>query len=165
MTLEGVGYAAALVLCVVFVVAAAAKLRDLDGVARDFDEMAIRSPALAARILPAVELVTAVVLTLVPWLGGSLAAAILVGFTVVLWRQVRSGAVAHCACFGAASSQTVSSVDLVRNGALIVAALVAVAARRMVPSLGDVVVVGLVASATGAALRWLRTAADRRESE
>lgn len=156
MTLAGVGYVSAVLLAVVFWTAASAKLRDPDRVASEFEAMGIRSPEVAAKALPVVEFVVAILLAAVPWVGAALALAVLIGFTVVLVRVVRSGAVLSCACFGAMSSQPVSAVDLVRNAALIVAAIVALGAERIAPAAPDIVLVVGAAAIVAVGLRLRR---------
>ncbi|MFN8051158.1 MAG: hypothetical protein U0Q22_06985 [Acidimicrobiales bacterium] len=156
MTWVGVGYCADVVLAVVFVVAAVAKVRDRPRVVREFDAMGIRWPHYAATVLAALELVVAALLVSTGWPGAAGAVAVLGGFTVVLVRQIRSGSQAPCACFGAASSQPVSWVDIVRNAVLMVAALVGLAGERAVPRAVDAAVVTVVTLAGVGALRALR---------
>ena len=140
MTLAGTGYVTAALLAVVFWVAGTSKLRAPDRVAEEFVAMGIRSPELAARVLPAVELIVAVLLVAVPWVGATFALALLVVFTVVLVRVVRSGAVVPCACFGAVSQQPASWLDVARNVALMAAAAVALGADRVSATAPELVV-------------------------
>lgn len=156
MSVAAIGYLLAVVIAVVFWAAATAKVIDPGRVAREFDQLGIRRPDTAARVLPAVEFGVAVLLVAVPWVGAAVALAVLVGFTVVLVRVLRSGASLSCACFGAASSQPVSTVDVVRNVALVIAAGVALAAERVAPTPGDIVVVGAVVAVVMLALAALR---------
>lgn len=124
---SALGRVAAALLSVVFVVAAGSKLLDLHRVTEEFVALGIRRANVAARVVPALEFGTAVLLWVVPWLGGSVSVAMLCGFTVVLLRQLRSGAPASCACFGSTSARPVTGRDLVRNLVLISLSLVAVA--------------------------------------
>ncbi|MBX7068265.1 MAG: DoxX family membrane protein [Microthrixaceae bacterium] len=162
MTLGGVGYVTAVLLAVVFWNAGSGKLRDPSRVATEFEQMGIRSPETAAKVLPFVEFGTAVLLVAVPWVGAAVSLALLVGFTVILIRVVRSGAIVPCACFGASSTRPVSVVDLVRNGLLMVAAAVALAAVREAPSAPDIVA---VLGAFAVAVVALRLARQARETD
>lgn len=155
-TLAGVGYVAAVLLAVVFWSAGSAKLRDPQRVVDEFTAMGIRSPETAARVLPFAEFGTAILLAAVPWVGAAVSLAMLVAFTVVLVRVLRSGAVVACACFGATSTQPVSRVDVVRNLLLIAAAAVAVAAERRSPTAPEIVAVVGAAAISFVALRLAR---------
>lgn len=123
--LNVVALLAAFALAFTFVVAAVAKLRSPVETAEDFRSLGLPRPDLAARLVPAVELVTAAALILSPGWGAVCAFAILAAFTATLAAVVRSGRVVSCACFGGTSSAPVSKRHLVRNGVLLVLALVA----------------------------------------
>jgi uncharacterized membrane protein YphA (DoxX/SURF4 family) len=160
VTAQGIGYTAAVVLAAVFAVAGVAKLRDLRATLDDFDALGLPRPEVFARIVPLAELAVAALLLIVP-AGGALAALVtLAFFTTFLVRQLRAGVRAPCACFGAASKAPLSSIEVVRNLALMALAGVALAADRPVaPTLTDiVVVVGATLLGAGA----LRLARGRR---
>lgn len=140
MTLAGTGYVTAVLLAVVFWVAGFAKLRAPRRVADEFEAMGIRSPERAARVLPVSEIAVALLLAAVPWAGAVLALGLLVSFTVVLVRVVRSGAVVPCACFGAVSERPAAWIDVVRNVLLITAAGVALGAERVTVTAPEMVV-------------------------
>jgi hypothetical protein len=112
-----VGYALALGLAVVFAWAGLAKLRAPRRTVRAFRTLGV-SPRLA-RVVPLVELALAVALVVQP--TTALAAAALVAvFTIVLARAAPGVA---CACFGSASTEPVSWVQLLRNGMLAAVAI------------------------------------------
>lgn len=139
-SIAGAGYVTAILLAMLFWYAGFAKLRTRPRVVEEFAAMGIRSPELAARILPIAEVLTAVLLAVVPWVGAVVALGLLVVFTIVLARVVRSGAHVTCACFGAVADRPATWVDLVRNGALIVAAAVAVGAERVDVTMPEITV-------------------------
>ncbi len=61
-------------------------------------------------------------------LGAVLALVLLAVFSATILRSLRAGRTPTCACFGSFSSASISSTDLVRNGALMtLAALVLLA--------------------------------------
>lgn len=122
---ETIGVVAGFVLAAVFVVAAAAKLSTPEATAADFASMGLPEPAVLARAVPVVELVTAAALVLAPGWGGVLAFALLAGFTVNLYLVIRSGRVATCACFGGAAAEPVSNRHLIRNAVLAALAILA----------------------------------------
>ncbi|MGF1595853.1 MAG: MauE/DoxX family redox-associated membrane protein [Acidimicrobiales bacterium] len=116
---------AALALAAVLVVAAAAKLRRPAATADDFASLGLRHSKVLARLVPAVEVATALALVVArPW-GATVAFALLVAFTVVLATVVRSGRVVTCSCFGGATGEPVSPRTLARNGVLLALAVVA----------------------------------------
>ncbi len=117
--------AAALVLALVFAVAAVAKLRDRAATATDFASLGLPRPELWATAVPVMELATAAVLVVAPGWGGVVSFALLSAFTTNLALVLRSGRVASCACFGGSSATPVSARHLIRNGVLLVLALLA----------------------------------------
>ncbi len=138
--MNDVSYALAVGLALVFAWAGIAKLRAPRVTARSF--AALRVPPVLARVVPFIELGLAVALVLAP--GTAIAAVgLLVAFTVVLLRADDG---ARCACFGSASSEPVSWVQILRNGLLAGAAVVASGATRVVPSLAAVLVVAGIAA-------------------
>ena len=83
------------------------------------------APAAAVPTLPWIELAVgaALVLQLVPPLPAVVALALLVAFTVLIAVRLREGKRPACACFGAWSAKPIGPSHLVRNGMLIVLAL------------------------------------------
>ncbi|MGI9596173.1 MAG: MauE/DoxX family redox-associated membrane protein, partial [Acidimicrobiales bacterium] len=126
--LEVVAVVAALLLAAIFVVAAVAKLRDRPTTVVDFGSLGLPKPELWATAVPLIELATAAVLVVRPGWGGVAAFGLLAAFTANLAMIVKSGRVATCACFGGSSTRPVSSRHLIRNGLLLVLALVAATA-------------------------------------
>jgi hypothetical protein len=126
---SALAFAARLVLAVAFVVAAVAKLRDGADVEVQMRELVgTRAAPVAARAVPAVELVLAAALLLarsspVPAI---LALVVLLAFTAVLVRaQARR---VPCPCFGGApSSRPVGPPAVLRNGVLLALAVLATA--------------------------------------
>ncbi|MFN2503919.1 MAG: MauE/DoxX family redox-associated membrane protein [Acidimicrobiales bacterium] len=160
--MEGFGYLCALVLAVTFVRAAAAKLARPALTAAGFGAMGLPAPGVLSRAVPVVELAVAALLVALPAVGGVVALALLVVFSVVLARAVRAGVSTGCTCFGAVSSEPVSSVDLQRNLLLAGLALGALdAPEPVVPSVAAVVLVGAAALAGVGLLRLSRRRSDR----
>ena len=144
-----VGYVAAWVLAATFVLAGLAKLRQPAETARAFAGLGLRGTRYLARAVPTVELALAVALVVVPPVGGAVALALLAAFSVLLAGVLKSGKQVGCGCFGTASRQVVSFVDLVRNGMLAVLAVLTLATPSpRVPSLASVIVV-VTATAIG----------------
>jgi hypothetical protein len=141
-----VALAARLVLAVVFLIAAAAKLRNADATR---DQMtALLGPRvgpLVAMWLPIVEILLAVAL-LAWWspVPGVVTALVLLTFIAVLVRaDVRR---LPCACFGArASSKPVGTSAIVRNAVLVGLAVLATGS----PSGASVGSIAVLAAATG----------------
>lgn len=154
MTLEGLGYAAAVALAALLVVAAVAKLRAPTATERSFAALGVPDPRAAARLVPLPELAVAVVLVVVPVAGALAALVLLAFFSTFVAGRLRAGVVAPCACFGAASAAPLSWLTLVRNGALAVLALAALATTGpTVPAPADVVVVLAYVLVAGSALQ------------
>jgi hypothetical protein len=154
---NGSGYLAALVLAGAFVVAAAGKLVRPGATASAFTAFGIPQPHAVARLVPATELIVAVLLVAVPRPGGVVALALLGAFSAVLLRAVRAGITTPCRCFGAVREQPVSAVDLFRNAMLAALAVAAVAAGTpRPPSVAALLLVAAVVAAGAAALRLAR---------
>ena len=137
---EGTEYAAAVVLAVVFALAGIAKLRRPSVTARSFAGLGLPAAKELAVAVPVVELALAVGLLVVPPVAGALALLLLVAFTAVLVSAIRSGKQVGCGCLGSTRNDPVSSVEIVRNGMLAAAAVVAMGASEPVaPGLGDVI--------------------------
>lgn len=153
--LAEIGYVAAVLLGLLFLVAAVAKLGRRDQHSRQFSALALPGAALLSRAVPVVELALAATLVVQPRVGGALALVALAAFSVVLRSAIRSGIAAPCGCFGTARTAPVSSVELVRNTMFALLALAALAAGRPgVPSIEAVMTVSLatVSGALGLAL-------------
>lgn len=104
--------------------------------------LGIPAPAFVARSLPALELAVALVLLTAPRVGAVLALVTLCAFSAVLFKRIEAGVKVPCACFGAGRHESVSSVDLARNGLLAILAVAALfASRPRWPSLAGAIVV------------------------
>lgn len=112
----------------VFTVAAVAKLRDPLGTRRTMGSFGLPRPRLLARVLPATEAATALLLVVDPRMGGQCAVALLVAFTTLIVGRLMAGHRDACGCFGAWSQRPLSWRDLTRNGVLI--------ALGVIPALG-----------------------------
>jgi uncharacterized membrane protein YphA (DoxX/SURF4 family) len=153
--------AAALLLAAVFAWAGAAKLRQAAVTERTFRAFGLPAPAALARGVPLAELGLAAGLVLAPGWAAALALGVLAGFTTVLVRAMRAGVDVGCGCFGTARREPVSSVEVLRNGLLAVAAAVALFADRPIAVGLDDVIAVTTAAAIGAvvlALAELRRA-------
>ena len=147
-------YTAALVLAGVLAWAGAAKLMRPRTTAASFAALGVPG----ARLVPWIELVTAMALVAWPRVGGPTAAVLLLAFAVVLVRAARRGV--GCACFGTAAPQPVSAREFTRNGGLLALAVLASGTRPLVPGLADVV---LVTTAAAVSAVGLAAAAVRRD--
>jgi len=116
-----------MILAVVMVRAAVTKLQSRRQTEKDFASLGLVGAETLAVAVPAVEFVVAILLVVTPGWGGIVAAALLAAFTVVLGRTLRNpdGPAPTCACFGGSSRSPVSWRHVVRNGGLLVLALVA----------------------------------------
>lgn len=123
--LNVVAVAAAVALAAIFIYASVAKLRARDATAEDFRSLGLPEPARWAILVPVLELAVASLLVVLPGWGGVAAFGLLAAFTANLALVLRSGRVAHCACFGGASTKPVSGRHLARNVALLALALLA----------------------------------------
>ncbi len=87
------------------------------------------APALAIPALPWLELVVgaALVFQILPPIPAIVALALLVAFSALIAARLKEGLRPPCACFGAWSAKPIGPWHLVRNGALIVVGLVALA--------------------------------------
>lgn len=120
-----VAYGAAVVLALLFAWAGAAKLGARRRTIRTFRALGLPSPATLAVAVPVVELGLAVALLASPRAGAAGALVVLVAFTAFLVRAVARGTDVGCGCFGSASTERVSAVDVFRNVLLGGAAVVA----------------------------------------
>jgi hypothetical protein len=135
------GTISALFLACVFVVAAGAKIRDLEGTRRGFAQLGLPRPAELAWLVPIMEVVVAALLVLVPGWGGVAGFGLLIAFTVVLVVTVRSGSPVPCRCFGGTRSDPVSWGQVTRNLWLLCHALAASLISALTrPGLVDLVI-------------------------
>ncbi len=161
---DDVGTLAAVGLAAVLATAALAKARAPRTTAAAVVGFGLPAGAapLIARVLPPVELAVALGLLAVPRVGATAAAALFVVFGALIARVVRQRPAepVRCACFGAASTP-VTAATLVRNAALVLAAIAVVVADepvRAVPSFAAVVTMtsAVVIAAVGVQLVALR---------
>jgi len=116
-------------LALLFVVAATHKLRDVAAFRATLEAYGLLPAALlaaAARVLPALELATAVILATprAPALGGLLAAGLLALYGVAMAvNLVRGRRDLDCGCMGPGAGRRIGGVLIARNAALIAAAL------------------------------------------
>jgi uncharacterized membrane protein YphA (DoxX/SURF4 family) len=152
--MDGFGYACGGVLAALLVWAAVAKLGRPHSTAQGFAALELPAATALAWMVPAAELVVAVVLLAAPRLGGVAALVLLALFSAVIARALHAGVEAPCACFGTRSAEEVAPRDLVRNGLF---ALLAVAAlvdgRPRWPSPAAAAVSLVVAGVGAVALR------------
>lgn len=148
-----IGYSAALVLAVVFGWAGISKLGARPRTARTFRALGLPAAGALAVAVPAVELALAVGLVVAPGWAAAGALALLAAFSVFLARAVHAGVEVGCGCFGSSGDDPVSFVELVRNGLLGVAAVLALATPAPVtPGLPAVLVAGLGVAIAGLVL-------------
>ncbi len=132
----------ALVLAAVLATSAIGKLRDRQSVSDDFAAMGLPRPEALTLFVSLLELFVAAALLVAPRLGAMAAVAMLGIFTVFLVRIVRSGVVVRCGCFGARHRNAVSSVEIARNGGLVLLAILALGVTSIVaPTLPSVMFV------------------------
>lgn len=125
-----------LLLSLVFVVAAVAKLADRSGTRAAVEALGVppRLSGSAAVVLPIAELAVAAALVPTATAGwGALAALALLGiFSLAIVRTLGTGATPDCNCFGGLTQTAVGRGTLIRNGFLAaLAALVAVSAQSV----------------------------------
>lgn len=113
----------AVLLAVLFAWSSIAKALSLSSTREDFEEMGIRSPALAVPLVCAAEASTALLLVVRPRAGAVLALLLLTAFSGVLAAVLRSGRQLRCACFGAVSRRPIDGRDLARNALLLLVAV------------------------------------------
>ncbi len=116
---------AAWLLAAVFAIAATTKFRDPLGTRRSLGDFGLPNPRLLARILPATEVATALLLVVDPRLGGQCAVALLVAFTTLIVGRLMAGHRDACGCFGTWFQRPLSWRDLTRNGLLITLSVIA----------------------------------------
>lgn len=116
---------ARVVLGAVFAVSAATKLAGLRQWRSDADALGV--PAVIAAPVPFLEALLGGLLVGGPWRPWPAVASalMLVAFTALLGRRLAQGSRPPCACFGAWSARPLGPGHLVRNGALLLVAMVA----------------------------------------
>ncbi|CAN5210105.1 hypothetical protein BH24ACT1_BH24ACT1_07780 [soil metagenome] len=161
--MDGLAYAAALALALVFTIAGIAKLRRRAGTARAFTSLGLSSPKALALGVPLAELGLAGGLVVIPAWAGIVALAVLAGFTTFVVRAVRRGDPQGCGCFGTTPPAPMGTAEVLRNGWLALAAAVAAfASGPVVPQpLALVAVAGSAAVGT-ATVATVATVAHRR---
>ena len=146
--LEVLSSAAALVVAAVLLCASVSKFVRPAATARSFRDLGLRAPSLSGRLVPATELSIGLCCLVRPRLGAWLAFALLVAFTAILVPVVRSGRTVNCGCFGGTGAAPVTGTTLVRNGGLMVGALIATESSGLAGGLPTALVAsGAVASA------------------
>lgn len=126
-----------------------------------FATLGLPKPALLARFVPVAELGLAAGLLLAPRPAAVAAIALLVAFSAVLARAMRAGLRAGCGCFGATKAEPVSTVDLARNGALMLCAVAAMGtAQVVVPGLAATIAASTAALVAFLILALLRLRRD-----
>lgn len=151
--MSDVAYVTAVLLAGLFAWAGVAKLVDRERTARTFAAFGLPAPVLLGSAVPVVELALAVCLLAFPAPAALAALGLLAAFTTFLVRAVRAGVDVGCRCFGSARTEPVSSVEVLRNGLLGGAAIVAsFATGPVVPGPGAVLLVGGAAVAAAAAV-------------
>lgn len=138
--MNDVAYSLSVGLAVVFAWAGVTKLRAPRATARAFTDL--RVPPVLARVVPVLELMLAAALVVAP-VSALAAVGLLAAFTVVLLRADDG---VRCACFGSASSDPVSWVQILRNGLLAGAAVIASGATPVVPALAAVLTAAGIAA-------------------
>jgi uncharacterized membrane protein YphA (DoxX/SURF4 family) len=109
-------------LAVVMASAAGAKLARPAATRRTFAALGLPMPGLLARLVPPVEILTAIALIAAPRTGAVMATLLLLAFTAVLVILMAKGVEEPCACFGQIRTRPIGSRDLVRNAILLGAA-------------------------------------------
>lgn len=154
MSVAGLGYAAALVLAFLLAIAAVAKLVTPLETQYSFEALGVPNPAAAARLVPLPELAAAVLLAVVPAVGGIATLMLLAFFSTFVVTRLRAGLIAPCACFGTTSATPLSWLTLARNGAMAVLAVASLATLQPErPTLADVLVVVGYVLVVGVVLR------------
>lgn len=156
-----VGYLSALVLAALFTWAGIAKLGARRRTTRTFRSLGLPGADTLAVGVPVAELALALGLVVVPGWAAAGALALLAAFSVFLGNAIRAGVEVGCGCFGSAATDPVSPVELVRNGLLGLAALLALAAPApRVPEPAAVLVAGLGVALGALVLALARTKRD-----
>jgi uncharacterized membrane protein YphA (DoxX/SURF4 family) len=162
MSEAGFGYCCAVVVAVVFTVAAVAKWRDPVETARSFTALGLPYASVFARVVPMTELSIALLLIVAPTIGAFAAVATLVFFTTFLVVRLRAGVTTPCSCFGSAGHDRLSVANLVGNGFLILASVAALGADIPTrPTAADLAVVAVLVGVEVLAHGTVRRAVTR----
>ena len=105
--------------------AAVAKVRNPVATRASFRDLGVPRPDASAVGVPVVECLIALGLVFVPVVGVLAALAMLAAFTAFLGVHLARGSDIGCGCFGATAAEPISSVSIVRNGMLMLLALLA----------------------------------------
>jgi uncharacterized membrane protein YphA (DoxX/SURF4 family) len=143
------GYAAALVVAAVFLVAGVAKLSDRPSTAATFTALGVPAAHPLATAVPLAEIVLGAGLVVAPRPAAVGGLVLLAAFTVVVVTALRRGVRVGCGCFGTARRQPISFVEVARNAMLAVATAVALLAPA--PRWPGLAAVVAVTGATAAA--------------
>jgi len=113
----------ALLIAVMFLVSAVAKLLYYSETAKGFTNLGLAFPNQLAGLVIAAELIAVVLLVWRPQIGSYIATLLLTGFTTVLIQAMRNDYSLNCACFGALSSGKVGWWSIARNLTFLFAAI------------------------------------------
>ena len=161
-SMTDLGYAAALLLAALFAWAAIAKLSSPGRTRQTFAAFGLPAPRVLGAALPVAELALAVGLVALPAVAAYVALGLLAAFTTFLVRAARGGADVGCGCFGSARAEPVGRVELLRNGLMACAALVAsFATEPRIPSPSAVLLVLAATAVASLGLAALRRRAPR----
>lgn len=139
---------AAVLLAGILAWSAAAKWNDRHLTVLRFARLGVPAPATVVPAVVAAEAVSAIALVTAPRVGGVLAGALLIAFTVFLVGAIRRGVTVGCGCFGGTADRPVGAHDLVRNAGLIGLAATAMTTTSLVrPSLAALVLASVIALA------------------
>jgi hypothetical protein len=126
---NGLAYLAALTLAALFLYSAMAKLRTPQVIRRVLDVVKLPSRVVAP-VVPVAELITAFLLVVRPSIGSVVAIALLSIFTLFIAYLLIRRIDVSCGCFGAKSEESVSAIDLVRNGFLLGLAVISTSVTK-----------------------------------
>lgn len=154
--LDGVATMMAVGLAVIWAIAATTKLLAPSVAASELEGLGLPAPRALARLVPAIEAVVAFALLALPPIGAAMSLGLLVAFTAVLARVVRSGRQVACGCLGGLSRGPISWVSVARNLSLMVMAVIAGTTPALVwPDLASAITATVVWVMTGVALQLL----------
>jgi methylamine dehydrogenase accessory protein MauD len=123
-----------LILAIVFMTAAYAKLIDLRGAREGLSAFGIPNwiAGPLSVILPVCEVVTAALLLVLPWVGSVVALSLLGTFTVFVAVNLIRGKRPSCNCFGNVTAAPISERTLLRNGLFLALAIATVSHERVI---------------------------------
>lgn len=127
---DELAYLAALTLAIAFAYSATAKARDRQPTKRAIQAAGLPASGGITVVVTAAELAIAITLVLRPAIGGALALGLLTLFTLFIVYLLARRIDVSCGCFGANATNSVSEVDLVRNGVLLALSIVATGVAR-----------------------------------